>query len=239
MDTTEILVKFPLQITFKDMQAPPDGEHWIRSAAAKLEFFYERILGCRVAVEHPLSHGEGSPYRVHVNLTVPGAELVISHEPARTSRARQLGEAEIRKHLETQNLHKYLRQAIDDAFKAAGRRLQDYAHIVNRVPWPRSSSFSRTRVMASLRQRKGAKSIFIKIACSTRPLTISGLEQPSILPKSKETRALKPVVCELQASEACRMNRSRLEFEATEVTVMRRTRLGRDYGSPRRQSGNS
>ena len=127
MDTTEILVKFPLQITFKDMQAPPDGEHWIRSAAAKLEFFYERILGCRVAVERPLSHAEGSPYHVHINLTVPGAELVISHEPARTSRARQLGEAEIRKHLETQNLHKYLRQAINDAFKAAGRRLQDYA----------------------------------------------------------------------------------------------------------------
>jgi hypothetical protein len=34
--------------------------------------------------------------------------------------------------------------------------------------------------MASLRQRKGVKSMFIKIACSTRPLTISGLEQPSI-----------------------------------------------------------
>ena len=28
--------------------------------------------------------------------------------------------------LETRNLHKYLRQAINDAFKAAGRRLQDY-----------------------------------------------------------------------------------------------------------------
>ena len=127
MDTTEILVKFPLQITFKDMQAPPDAEQWIRSAVAKLEFFYERILGCRVAVEHLLSHAEGSPYHVHIHLTVPGAELVISHEPARTSRARQLGEAEIRKHLETQNLHKYLRQTINDAFKVAGRRLQDYA----------------------------------------------------------------------------------------------------------------
>ena len=101
MDTTETLVKFPLQITFKDMKAPPDAEHWIRSEAAKLEFFYERIMGCRVAVERPLSHGEGSPYHVRIDLTVPGAELVISHEPARKSGARQLGEAEIRKHLNT------------------------------------------------------------------------------------------------------------------------------------------
>jgi cold shock CspA family protein len=84
-------------------------------------------MACRVAVESPRRHREGGPYGLRIDLTVPGGELVIKHEPSLSTRARQLGEAEIRKHLEARNLHKNLRQAINDAFKAAGRRLQDYA----------------------------------------------------------------------------------------------------------------
>jgi cold shock CspA family protein len=38
-----------------------------------------------------------------------------------------LGETEIKKHLEVKTPHKNLRLAINDAFKAAGRRLQEYA----------------------------------------------------------------------------------------------------------------
>jgi len=38
-----------------------------------------------------------------------------------------LGEPELKKHAEVNAQHKDLRRAIDDAFKAAGRRLQDYA----------------------------------------------------------------------------------------------------------------
>jgi cold shock CspA family protein len=127
MNRTPTTPTFPLQVTFRDLKAPPEAELWIRSEATKLGEFYGRIMGCRVAVERPHHHRQGDPYHVRIDLTVPGGELLIKHEPTLKSRARQLGESKIRKHLEVRNPHKHLRQAIDDAFKAAGRRLQDYA----------------------------------------------------------------------------------------------------------------
>ncbi len=126
MNPTDVTTKFPLQITFRNMEALPVAEQWIQSEALKLEAFYKRIMGCRVAVERPLSHQEGSPYHVRIDLTLPGGELVIKHEPSLATGARRLGEAEITKHLEARP-HRNLHQAINNAFKAAGRRLQDYA----------------------------------------------------------------------------------------------------------------
>ncbi len=127
MKAKELITKFPLQITFRNGTLPSDAELWIRLEAAKLETFYGRIMGCRVAVESPHHHRAGSSYHVRIDLTVPGGELVIKHEPSLKTRARQSGEAEIKKRLEAKTPHKHLRQAINDAFKAAGRLLEDYA----------------------------------------------------------------------------------------------------------------
>lgn len=128
MKTSEVMTKFPLQITLRNGTVPPSAELWIRLEAAKLENFYSRIKGCRVEVGSPhRHHRQGSPYHVRIDLTVPGGELVIKHEPSLRARARQSGEPELKKHFEISAPHKQLRQAIDDAFKAAGRRLQDYA----------------------------------------------------------------------------------------------------------------
>lgn len=128
MKTSDVMTTFPLQITFREGTALPNAELWIRSEAAKLESFYPRIMGCRVAVENPhLHHREGSPYHVRIDLTVPGGELMVKHEPGLKTSARRAGEAEIKKRLETRTPQKHLRQAINHAFKAAGRLLQDYA----------------------------------------------------------------------------------------------------------------
>jgi cold shock CspA family protein len=127
MNPAELMTKFPLQITFRDGQDLPEAELWIRSEAAKLEAFYQRIMSCRVAIGTSPRRRQGSPYHVRIDLTVPGGELVVKHEPTLKTRARQLGETEIKKHLEARKTHKQLRLAINDAFKAAGRRLQDYA----------------------------------------------------------------------------------------------------------------
>ncbi len=128
MKANELMTKFPMQITFRNGTVPPAAELWIRSEAAKLETFYPRIMGCRVAVESPHRHHKvGRPYHVRIDVTVPGGELVVKHEPSLRTRARQSGEAEIKKRLETKTPHKHLRQAINDAFKAAGRLLEDYA----------------------------------------------------------------------------------------------------------------
>lgn len=118
----------PLQITFRNMDSSGLVEGWIREEAAKLDSFYPRIMSCRVVVERPSLHRRsGSLYHVRVDVTVPGAELVVKEQPSLHSRLQQFGEEKTAKHLELQAPHKDLRQAIDDAFKAAARRLQDYA----------------------------------------------------------------------------------------------------------------
>jgi cold shock CspA family protein/ribosome-associated translation inhibitor RaiA len=118
----------PLQITFRNMTPSATIEEWIRDEADKLDSFYKRVMGCRVAIEVPhRHHRKGSPYHIRIDLTVPGEEIVVKREPSLSHRARQLGETGIKKHLEVKTLHKNLRLAINDAFRAAGRRLQDYA----------------------------------------------------------------------------------------------------------------
>jgi cold shock CspA family protein len=121
-------MKSQMQITFRNMKRSEEIEGWIRAEAAKLETLYSQLMGCRVAVEVPhRHHRKGNLYHIRVDLTVPRGEIVVKREPSLSTRARQLGEREITKHVEVESPHKDLRLAINDAFKAAGRRLQDYA----------------------------------------------------------------------------------------------------------------
>ncbi len=121
-------MQIPLQITFRNVKSSQIVQQWIHEEAAKLDAFYPRIMGCRVAIEMPHQHHRrGSVYHVRIDLTLPGGEVVIKRQPTLAPRARQVGEAHRRKRLEVETPHKNLRLAIDDAFKAAGRRLQDYA----------------------------------------------------------------------------------------------------------------
>ena len=121
-------MKLPVQITFRNMDRSEAIEEWIRAEAAKLDTFYNRIMRCRVAIEVPhRHHRKGSSYRLRIDLTVPGEEIVVKRQPSLSHRVQQLGETEIKKHLELATPHKNLRLAINDAFKAAGRRVQDYA----------------------------------------------------------------------------------------------------------------
>jgi cold shock CspA family protein/ribosome-associated translation inhibitor RaiA len=121
-------MQIPLQITFRNMESSRILQEWIQAEVAKLENFYRPIMGCRVAVEVPhRHHRRGVQYHVRIDLTLPGGELVIKHQPNLRSQALQEGKSEITKYLEVGIPHKDLRLTIDDAFKAAGRRLQDYA----------------------------------------------------------------------------------------------------------------
>ncbi len=119
----------PIQITFRNLEPSETVEKWIREEAAKLDEFYNRIMGCRVVVEIPSRRRKwGGLYHVRIDLTVPGAELVVKRQPSLHSSIRQKGEAKIAKHSEVQTPHRELRQAINDAFKDMGRQLQDFAH---------------------------------------------------------------------------------------------------------------
>jgi cold shock CspA family protein len=121
-------MRSPPQITFRNLKPSASIEEWIRTEADKLDSFYKRVMGCRVTIEMPHRHRKkGSSYRIRIDLTVPGEKIVVKRGPCLRQHAQQLGETDIKKHLETKTPHKDLRVAVNDAFKAAGRQLQDYA----------------------------------------------------------------------------------------------------------------
>lgn len=127
MNIADSVTAIPLQMTFRHAKATPDAEQWTREEALKLHRFYPRIMGCRVAIEEVTGRKEGNPWHVRIDLTVPGGEVVVQHEPNLAGRARRIGNAEIKKGMESQHSQKNLHAAIQDAFKSARRRLQDFA----------------------------------------------------------------------------------------------------------------
>jgi cold shock CspA family protein/ribosome-associated translation inhibitor RaiA len=117
----------PLQITFRNMESSEVVKGWIRKEADKLEEFHGKITGCRVVVELPNRRRKaGNLYHVRVDLTVPGSEMVVKRQPNLRALPRRL-ERKPTKSLEVKAPHKDLRQAINDAFGAMKRRLQDYS----------------------------------------------------------------------------------------------------------------
>lgn len=76
-------MQIPMQITFRHMDTSPALEAKIRERAAELERFHPHIMGCRVVVEQEHSrHHQGNLYRVVVDITVPGHELVAGRTPS-------------------------------------------------------------------------------------------------------------------------------------------------------------
>jgi ribosomal subunit interface protein len=98
-------MQVPLEISTRwiDLSPPLEGE--IRKRADRLERRFNRLTSCRIAVERPTGnhHQEGGPYRVRLDITVPGSELVADKEA------------------EDLNL------AIRDAFEAAERQVEEWS----------------------------------------------------------------------------------------------------------------
>jgi cold shock CspA family protein/ribosome-associated translation inhibitor RaiA len=100
----EETVQQPLQITARDVSLSEVAENDIRLKAENLDTYYDGIIGCRVVIEGPGRHHRQGPYAVRIDLTVPGADLIVDRQT---------------------NPDLYV--AIRDAFDAARRRLEDYA----------------------------------------------------------------------------------------------------------------
>src|SRR3954451_23933448 len=97
-------MQIPLEISTRDVTLNPPIEAELRKRADKRERFYSRITSCRIALERPTGnhHHEGGPYRVRVDVTVPGSEVVAD---------KQSEEIFI---------------AIRDAFEAAERQVEEF-----------------------------------------------------------------------------------------------------------------
>ncbi len=103
-------MKLPLEITFRGVDRSHSLEERIRTKAAKLDRFCDRITGCRVVVEAPHNRRQkGNLFHVRIDLSVPGNEIVVNREP--------------HKHHE----HEDVWIAVRDAFNAAQRQLQSYS----------------------------------------------------------------------------------------------------------------
>jgi ribosome-associated translation inhibitor RaiA len=114
----------PVQITFRNMGVSPALEQEIRSRAAWLETFYPGIVGCRVLLEIPHRHKKrGRPIHVRIELSLPGEDVIVNHEPTLHATARPAS----RKGEELDNRHKDAHVAIHEAFDVARRRLEDVA----------------------------------------------------------------------------------------------------------------
>lgn len=100
----------------------------VREEVAKLETFYKGIMHCRVMVELPhRHHRSGDLYHVRIEMTVPGAELIVKREPSLQTSLRQVDTEKQSKSYEAHAAHKDVFVVIRDAFKEARRQLQDYA----------------------------------------------------------------------------------------------------------------
>jgi cold shock CspA family protein/ribosome-associated translation inhibitor RaiA len=102
----------PPQLTLRGMGPSPALERAVGRKLAWLERYFPRIMGCRVTVEAPHRHRrKGRLYRVRIDLTVPGGELVVARNPSLHA------------------AHADVLVAIRDAFDAARRELMDYARL--------------------------------------------------------------------------------------------------------------
>jgi ribosomal subunit interface protein len=97
-------MKIPLQITVRNASVSEAVHNDIREKASKLDQYSDHIIGCRVTVDNPHRHQhQGMLYKVQIDLTVHGSELVVKLHP-----------------------HEDIYVAVRDAFDAARRQLEDY-----------------------------------------------------------------------------------------------------------------
>ncbi len=121
-------MQLPVQITFRNMDPSAAVEARIREEVDKLAEFYDSIMGCRVMVEMPHQHRQrGKRFHIRIDLTLPGGEIVVKHEPSLHDSIQQTEIEKRKKKQEIAAPHKDVYVAIRDAFKATRRRLQDYA----------------------------------------------------------------------------------------------------------------
>ena len=96
----------PPRIAIRNAEMPPETEADVRERIAWLSRYYERIMSCNVTIDVPQRRrkSDALKYRVRLDITVPGGEIVINRQP-----------------------RDELRTAVQEAFTAARRRLEDYA----------------------------------------------------------------------------------------------------------------
>lgn len=99
----------PLRLAFRRLRPAPGIAELIRDKVSWLGQFCSHIIGCKVMVTVPhRRHAHGNHYAVRVTLAVPHATITVNREPP------------------LNRTHEGLYAAIQDAFDAARRKLEDH-----------------------------------------------------------------------------------------------------------------
>ena len=115
-------------ITFRGIAPSAALEAEVRARIARLETYYSSIMACRVLVELSHRHHEaGNRFHVRIDLTMPGEEIVVAHEPSLHATEQDVDVETATKGDETDPERKHAYVAVREAFDIARRRLQDYA----------------------------------------------------------------------------------------------------------------
>jgi ribosome-associated translation inhibitor RaiA/cold shock CspA family protein len=106
-------MQIPAEIAFHTVAVSADAEADIRAHIERLERIYGRLTTCRVCVDQRnQNQNDTIPPVVRIEISVPGhKDIVVAHEPAHLLRKYQAPD---------------LRNAINEAFRIAGRRLAKY-----------------------------------------------------------------------------------------------------------------
>lgn len=103
-------------VAFHNMDASPSLEADILARCRKLEQRFAGVIGIRVAVEaRHRQHRTGNVHEVHIELALPGRDVVVSREPRKTEE--RYAKADVR-------------TSVRNAFKAAERQLDDLKDII-------------------------------------------------------------------------------------------------------------
>lgn len=71
------------EVAFRNVSRTPAIERAIQDGILELEKVEDRITSCRVMVElEHRRHRSRNPYHVRVDVTLPGAEIVVSRPPS-------------------------------------------------------------------------------------------------------------------------------------------------------------
>jgi ribosomal subunit interface protein len=98
-----------VKIDYKNMSQSDALNEVINENIEKLEKIFDRITTCHVVVSLPhRSHVHGKVFHVHIDLHIPGNNIVITREP------------------EKDDSHDDVYFAVREAFKVAKRKLQTH-----------------------------------------------------------------------------------------------------------------
>jgi len=106
-------MQIPVEIGFHNVPRSLANEDDIRERVARLERIYDRLTTCRVRIDQCNDNANHTiPPVVRIEMSVPGhKDLVVNHEPDHLQRRYQAPD---------------LRNAINEAFRIAERRLATY-----------------------------------------------------------------------------------------------------------------